>query len=138
MSTITSFNVPLLGMPNVPKSIGPVDTVANRFETPDYGQNKDELKEKFTQFFGETFYGQTLKSMRSTVGKPAYFHGGQAEEVFRGQLDQHLAEHLTEATADRFASPLFKRQFPNHVDQAAMKNSATNSSLDQLQNLSRR
>src|SRR5690606_35299167 len=32
-----------------------------------------EVREAFTQFVGETFYGHMLKSMRSTVGKPAYF-----------------------------------------------------------------
>jgi Rod binding domain-containing protein len=53
-----------------------------------------------------------IKSMRSTVGKPAYFHGGRGEEVFRSQLDQTLAQHMTEATADRFADPMFHRQFP--------------------------
>jgi hypothetical protein len=72
----------------------------------------NELRERFTQFVGETFYGQMLKAMRATVGKPAYFDGGRAEEVFRGQLDQALAEQMTEASADRFADPLFQRQFP--------------------------
>src|SRR3954467_15858675 len=74
---------------------------------------KEEVHEKFTQFVGETFYGQMLKSMRSTVGKPAYFNGGRGEQVFQGQLDQTMAEHMTTATADRFADPLFHRQFPN-------------------------
>jgi hypothetical protein len=72
-----------------------------------------ELRKQFTQFVGEAFYGQMLKAMRSTVGKPAYFHGGRGEEVFQGQLDQHMVEHLTEATADKFAEPLFERQFPH-------------------------
>jgi hypothetical protein len=72
-----------------------------------------ELRATFTQFVGETFYGQMIKAMRSTVGKPAYFHGGRGEEVFRGQLDQTLAEHMSKATADRFADPLFDRQFPH-------------------------
>src|SRR5688500_16522284 len=62
-----------------------------------------ELKKNFTQFVGEAFYGQMLKSMRSTVGKPAYFHGGRTEEVFQGQLDQQLAQHFTETSADKFA-----------------------------------
>ncbi len=53
-----------------------------------------------------------LKAMRSTVGKPAYFHGGRAEEVFQGQLDQTMAEHLTKASASKFAEPMFERQFP--------------------------
>ena len=71
-----------------------------------------ELREQFTQFVGESFFGQMIKAMRSTVGKPAYFHGGRAEEVFQGQLNQQLAESLTEATAQRFAEPMFERQFP--------------------------
>ena len=66
-----------------------------------------ELREAFTQFVGETFYSQMLGAMRSTVQKPAYFHGGRGEEVFQGQLDQVLAEEMTEATAERFAGPMF-------------------------------
>ena len=80
-------------------------------------QAQDELRERFTQFVGEAFFGQMLKAMRATVGKPAYFHGGRAEEVFQGQLDQKLAEHLTEASATRFAEPMFERQFPHLVEQ---------------------
>jgi Rod binding domain-containing protein len=80
-------------------------------------QAADELRERFTQFVGEAFFGQMIKAMRATVGKPAYFHGGRAEEVFQGQLDQKLAEHLTEASATRFAEPMFERQFPHLVEQ---------------------
>jgi hypothetical protein len=46
--------------------------------------------------------------MRKTVEKPAYFHGGRAEEVFQGQMDQVLAEDLTKATADQFTGPMFE------------------------------
>jgi len=66
-----------------------------------------ETKEAFTDFVGQTMFGQALASMRKTVEKPAYFHGGRAEEVFQGQLDQLLAEELTEASADSFAGPMF-------------------------------
>ena len=139
MSTIinSQLNSPMLGPPSVPSTLGPVNTAANRFETPDFG-NKDELKEKFTQFVGETFFGQMIKSMRSTVGKPAYFHGGQAEEAFQGQLDQKLAEHLTKASADKFSEPLFRRQFPHLAEQADIQPGKLNTSLDQLQSLTRR
>lgn len=136
MSTIANINAPHLGLPTTPKSFGPVNTAANRFETPDYG-SPDDLRDKFTQFVGETFYGQMIKSLRSTVGEAAYFNGGQAEKAFRGQLDQQLAEHLTEATADRFAKPLFRRQFPHLAEQAANRGDAP-FALDQLQTLSRR
>jgi hypothetical protein len=90
-----------------------------------------ELRAQFTQFVGEAFYGQMLKAMRATVGKPAYFHGGRAEEVFQGQLDQHMVEHLTEATADKFAEPLFERQFPHLATKASA------SELNQLTQLRR-
>jgi peptidoglycan hydrolase FlgJ len=137
MTTIANVPSPLLGTPDVPKDWGRVNTAANRFEAPDFGE-KDELRENFTKFFGETFYGQMIKSLRSTVGKPAYFHGGQAEEVFRGQLDQTLTEHLTEATADRFAEPLLKQQFPQYRDKPPEMDFAINSDLNQLHALPRR
>src|SRR5690349_6544352 len=66
-----------------------------------------ELRKQFDTFVGESFYGQMLSSMRKTVGKPAYFHGGQAEEVFRGQLDQMLASKLSNASVHNFTGPIF-------------------------------
>jgi hypothetical protein len=70
--------------------------------------DESQLRETFTQFVGEAFFGQLMKAMRSNVGKPAYFHGGRAEEVFQGQLDQVLTEKISEASADRFAEPMFE------------------------------
>lgn len=66
-----------------------------------------ELREAFDGFVGETFFGQMLASMRKTVGKPAYFYGGRAEEIFRGQLDQQLAQEMTKASANTFTGPMF-------------------------------
>ena len=74
--------------------------------------NASEVRDAYRQFVGTTFYGQMLKAMRSTLGKPAYFHGGRGEEVFRNQLDQQLADQLTAATADQVADPMFRHQFP--------------------------
>jgi len=88
------------------------------------GSRPEELRERFTQFVGEAFFGQMIKAMRSTVGKPAYFHGGRAEEVFQGQLDQALSEHLTKASADRFVEPMFERQFP-HLAEKSPSNDLT-------------
>jgi hypothetical protein len=73
------------------------------------GQAKEgELRETFDQFVGESFFGQLMKAMRESVGKPAYFHGGRAEEVFQGQLDQVLVEHISEASSDRLTGPMFE------------------------------
>lgn len=73
--------------------------------TPAGGQ---ELRDVFTQFVGQSMFGQMLSAMRKTVDKPAYFHGGQAEEIFQGQLDQVLVEEITEASADQIADPMFE------------------------------
>lgn len=67
-----------------------------------------ELREAFSNFVGQTFYSQLLGSLRKTVDKPAYFHGGRAEEIFQGQLDQTLAEDMTKATADQFVGPMYE------------------------------
>jgi flagellar protein FlgJ len=78
-------------------------------EAPSAAKSKDdgELRKAFDTFVGEVFFGQMLSSMRKTVGKPAYFHGGRGEEVFQGQLDQVLAGKLTEASASQFTGPMF-------------------------------
>lgn len=70
--------------------------------------SNEELKKVFDQFIGETFYGQMLGAMRKSVGKPAYFHGGRAEEVFQAQMDQTLSEHMAQASAGSFSGPMFE------------------------------
>ncbi|MGD9632297.1 MAG: rod-binding protein [Pirellulales bacterium] len=142
MTTVSLEHAPKIGPAEVPKSWGKVNTASNRFEKPDYG-DKNELKEKFTEFVGETFFSQMIKSMRSTVGKPAYFHGGRGEEAFQGLMDQQIAKDLTKSTGDKFAGPMFARQFPDQaakeskVDYAAFRSDSP-ASLSQLQNLPRR
>ncbi len=99
-----------------------------------------EVRQAFRSFVGEAFFGQMLKSMRSTLAKPAYFHGGQAEEVFRGQLDQTLAQEMTESSAHKMADPMFRLQFPQRAEllrqeelrQEESKAPLTLSDLDQL------
>ncbi len=99
-----------------------------------------EVRDTFRTFIGESFFGQMMKSMRSTQGKPAYFHGGHAEEVFRSQLDQTLSQEMTEASADQIADPMFRQQFPQQAEllrrEAESQNHA--SSLNDLQQLRRR
>ena len=34
--------------------------------------------------------------------------GGRAEEIFTGQLDQVLAEKISEASGDRFGGPMYE------------------------------
>jgi hypothetical protein len=72
----------------------------------------EQVRDAFTQFVGESFYAQLLGAMRSSLGKPAYFHGGRAEEIFTSQLDQTMAEQLADKSTQRLIDPLFARQFP--------------------------
>lgn len=67
-----------------------------------------ELRETFDKFVGEVFFGQMMESMRKTVGKPAYMHGGRGEEVFQKQLDQVFSEEMTKASASQFTGPMFE------------------------------
>lgn len=77
--------------------------------SPQLNQTDDkELREAFDSFVGETFYSQMLSSMRKTQGKPAYFHGGRAEEIFQGQLDQVLSEQMSKASAETFTGPMYR------------------------------
>ena len=69
---------------------------------------ESRLREAFDSFVGEVFFGQILKAMRKTVGKPAYFHGGRTEEVFTQQLDQVLAEKLSKTCAPKLSEPMFE------------------------------
>ena len=77
-----------------------------------------KVREAFDTFVGETFYGQMLKALRSTVDKPAYFHGGRAEEVFQSQFDQLVAQRLAKSNAGTFTGPMFD-QFMAQFDARA-------------------
>lgn len=72
------------------------------------GGDGGELRRVFDAFVGETFFSQMLAAMRQTLGEPAYVHGGQAERVFQGQLDQLLAERLARSTAGQLSGKMFE------------------------------
>ena len=67
-----------------------------------------KLRATFDEFVGQSFFGQMTSALRKTVGKPAYFHGGRAEEIFRGQLDQVLAQEISEASAADISDPMYE------------------------------
>lgn len=70
--------------------------------------DRGELREAFQSFVGQTLFGQLLSAMRKTVGKPAYFYGGRAEEIFQQQLDQVIAEKIAETSSDKLAEPMLE------------------------------
>ena len=70
--------------------------------------NEKKTKELFNRWVGMTFYGQLISTMRKSVGKSEYFHGGRGEEVFQGQLDLQLAESMADASAESFSGPMYE------------------------------
>lgn len=68
----------------------------------------DSLRKAFQDFVGQTFFAEMIKSYRSTQQEAAYFNGGRAEKIFQGQLDQTLAEELSQRSADKIADPMFE------------------------------
>ena len=93
--------------PDVAVPPNPVPPGLAAVGTGDATRNDGEIHEAFDSFVGQLFFGQMLKAMRKTVGKPAYFHGGQTEEIFQQQLDQVLGEKLSEASRHQFSGPMF-------------------------------
>ena len=75
---------------------------------PGRGEEDRKLRETFQSVVGQTLFGQLLRSMRKTVGKPAYFHGGRAEEIFQQQLDQILSEKISQSSAANLADPMYE------------------------------
>ncbi len=71
-------------------------------------EKETALRSAFQKFVAGTFYKQMFKAMRKTQGKPAFFHGGRAEEIFRAQMDQELSEQLAEQPGNMFSETLFQ------------------------------
>lgn len=96
-----------------------------------------EMREAFQQAVGGLFFGQLIKALRSGVGKPAYLHGGQAEDLFQAQMDQHFAESLSKSHGAPLVEELYQRFLVDHPEGAKDTDSAllslTQSSKSALQ-----
>ncbi|MDZ4689366.1 MAG: rod-binding protein [Planctomycetaceae bacterium] len=87
-------------------SIAPVTAAA----PTSVAERDAELRTTFQMAVAGTMFAQMLKSLRSTVGKPAYLHGGQAEDMFQSQLDQELVAQLSQTNGSAYVEGLY-RQF---------------------------
>jgi hypothetical protein len=87
----------------------PVFLLAETLQAADLNSEppKDLLRDTFNDFVGQTFFSELIKSYRKTQQPAAYFHGGRAEQIFQGQLDQVLSEVLSERTASTIADPMY-------------------------------
>jgi len=65
------------------------------------------VRQTFQDFVAGTFYKQMFKALRSTENQPAYMHGGKAEEMFQGQMDQQVAENLAREHGSDLVGPLY-------------------------------
>jgi Rod binding domain-containing protein len=72
------------------------------------GNEKDETREAFDKFVGGTFYRQMLSEMQKSVGKPAFLHGGQAEEMFRSELNSQLADKMAESSGKELTNTMYE------------------------------
>jgi Rod binding domain-containing protein len=59
-----------------------------------FSENDLTAREAFQKLVAGTFYKEMLKALRSTEKELPYIGGGQAEKVFRSQMDQQLAENF--------------------------------------------
>jgi len=95
---------------NPVSTVSGVSNATSSLVSPPTEKPSDEqlkVKEAFQDFVAGTLFKEMFKSLRKTHDKPAYFHGGQAEEMFQGQLDQQVAEDLARQHGGAFADPLF-------------------------------
>lgn len=75
-----------------------------------------ELHAAFQDTVGSLFYGEMIKAMRSGVGKPAYIHGGQAEEMFQAQMDQEVAANFARSHGAPLVEKLYQRFLIDHPE----------------------
>ena len=85
-----------------------LETLGQRVAKQAENDQPSELREKFQDFVGQTFFAEMIKSLRSSQKGAAYFNGGRAEEIFQGQFDQLMTEHLSDASAKSIADPMFE------------------------------
>src|SRR5688572_10377669 len=96
---------------NIPSTTTPLSALTPSPQPPAIrgnGHDSPELREAFTDFVGQTFFGEMVKQMRASLNKPAFFHGGMGEDIFQSQLDQHLVERMSETSAKSFSDPMYQ------------------------------
>lgn len=93
------------GLP--PTSSGPLADGLLSQTRPRPSRGELDARQTFQDFVAGTFYKQMLKALRKTLDKPAYMHGGQAENIFQSQMDQQVAEDLAASQGATIADPLY-------------------------------
>jgi len=102
LSRVAQFQLPKAADETNPGT----SAAANAAQQPD--DNK-ELRDAVAMMFGQVFFGQMMKSMRSTLEGPAYIHGGSAEEIFQSQLDQVIGERMANAQGGQMSESIYNQ-----------------------------
>jgi hypothetical protein len=84
----------------------------------DSQQYQELLRKRVDELVGITFYGTLLKTMRTSVLKGSYGHGGRGEDVFGGQLDILLAQRAGHARRFQLNDAICRRLSKNVGDGA--------------------
>ncbi|MCH8146480.1 MAG: hypothetical protein IH987_00580 [Planctomycetes bacterium] len=75
---------------------------------PAIGRGLAQLREVSGKIAGRIFYGTMLRSMRESVLKGEYGHGGRGEDIFAAQLHGIFAERLGAAKQNPLAESLYR------------------------------
>jgi hypothetical protein len=100
----------------------PLSLTTSRLPAPSLASETQEAKvrEKFNEFVAGTFYRTLLTEMRKSLHpEKALMYGGRAEEIFRAQLDQTLAERLAASHGESFSGKLYEQFSRNRHANAA-------------------
>lgn len=76
----------------------------------DTPENLKKVSQEFESFL--IYY--MLKEMRNTVPQNSMFHGGRAEEIFQGMMDEELAAEMSKAGGIGIA-PMLYQQLSRYV-----------------------
>lgn len=97
-----------------------------RVARPKADQSPVEQLRGTAQQMQSVFVDQLFQAMRNTVPDEGLFSGGQGEEVFRGMLDQHMAEVVpTRWTGANSLGEVMVRQLSQALPSATQASAAT-------------
>lgn len=72
------------------------------------GQKKEMGKLKgLSQEYESFFMKQVVDAMRKTVPKDGYLNGGNAEEIYKGMMDEKLSEQMAKSGGSGIAENLY-------------------------------
>ena len=75
---------------------------------PATAQDLGRLRHLSGEIAGSIFYGTLLRTMRESVLKGEYGHGGRGEDIFAAQLHGLFAERLGAAKQNPLAESLYR------------------------------